>query len=632
MLSIRWKWLFNQLAGIVIMILIFSYGGLIHFIINKDSGNDHYKNEKIYLFKVKETYHHELTSGRYLAEFYHAIKKYEYISDTYVYFNIPLVKLKKGDIIISNSTPFRIDRSRNTSKINSDINNDVRKVLFSCIISDTTSFKHVGYDNDVIDDHIRGAQSWIINTLQNALKDKKNYGLAEAILIGYRNDLDRAILGSYVNTGVVHVIAISGLHIGLIFMIFSMIIKTLSGSKHGKWASLFITIPAIWWFTMLTGSSASVVRSAIMISYNILANLIGKKPKPMNSLLAAAFIQLIYNPNITADLGFQLSYMAVGSILIFNPLFTKLFYVKNQILKEGWSMVSITVSAQVLTTPISIYHFHQFPMLFLITNLVAVPLSSLVLLLEILLCVLKLISFDTVRLSKIINLIIDIMNGYIYKIEGIPFAVVTDLFIGIITVALLYLLILFCRYWIQFPSRKGIIMILSLITIISVYHNFQKISTYKKRIIVLNIPRQTCFILQNGNQAVLIANEKLISNNRKINWIKTQLKNQYWLDNIELKSIPNTSLMISLDNLTHELADRKRKFLMITGNPYLELEKLSNLFDSSTLLIADASNKLWKIQQWETEADKLLLRFHSVVKNGPFVVESPNILFSTKKY
>lgn len=614
------------------MILLFSYGGLVHFITNQGSGNDHFNNEKIYLFKVKEIYHNELAGGRYLAEFYHARKKYEYISDTYIYFNVSLIKLKKGDIIISNATPLSIKRSRNTSKINLDINNDVRKILFSCTISDTMSFKHVGYDNDVIDDYINVAQSWIINTLQNTLKDKKYYGLAEAILIGYRNDLDRSILESYINTGVVHVIAISGLHIGLIFMIFSVIIKMLAGSKHEKWASIFITLPAIWWFTLLTGSSASVVRSAIMISYNILANLIGKKPKPMNSLLAAAFIQLIYNPNITADLGFQLSYMAVGSILIFNPLFTKLLYVKNQILKEGWSMVSITISAQVLTTPISVYHFHQFPMLFLITNLVAVPLSSLVLLLEILLCVLKLISFDTVRLSKIINLIIEIMNSYIYKIEGIPFAVASDLYIGMKTVVLLYLLILCSWYWIQFPSRKGVIMILSLFTITSLYQNFQKISSYKRRIVVLNIPRQTCFILQNGNQGLLIANEKLTSNNRKINWIKTQLKNQYWLDNIEIKSIPNTSLIIILDNLPHELDDRKRKFVMITGNPNLKLENLSDLVDSSTLLIADPSNKLWKIQQWETEADRLLLRFHSVVKNGPFVFESPNTLFSTKKY
>jgi competence protein ComEC len=297
----------------------------------------------------------------------------------------------------------------------------------------------IGKEQNVLNQNIKQMQEWIIKTLTISLNDKEKSGLAQAILIGYRANLDNSLLVSYTNTGVVHVIAISGLHVGLIFSIISLLIKKIVGPRIGKFVSLFTALPIIWWFSILTGSSASVVRSALMSTISIIGNAFEKKPSTLNSLLASGFIQIIDDPNVILDLGFQLSYAAVASILIFNPLLNKIVYVKNPLVKVCLDMIFVTLSAQILTTPITIYYFHQFPVLFLLTNIIAVPLSSIILLAELILCLLKIFEFGIKPIAFCINFLIGGMNEYIRKIEAVPFSMVDQVYIGLITFLMMYI-------------------------------------------------------------------------------------------------------------------------------------------------------------------------------------------------
>jgi hypothetical protein len=140
-------------------------------------------------------------------------------------------------------------------------------------------------------------------------------------------------------------------------------------------------------------------------------------------------------------------------------------------------------------------------------------------------------------------------------------------------------------------------------------------------------------MIEHGQYALLIANKELLENHPSITALKKQLTNTYWIEKFEFLSIPKTPSIITI-NSSSFLTDKKgniKSILLITGNPRFELKEYSDQADSSSLFVADASNKLWKIQQWETEADKLLLRFHGVAENGPIILESQNCMFPALK-
>jgi competence protein ComEC len=278
----------------------------------------------------------------------------------------------------------------------------------------------------------------IITILRTYIKGEKEAGLAEALLIGYKNDLDKKLVQSYTNTRVVHVIAISGLHVGLIYSILLMLLVPLTAHRYARWMRPFLLLAGLWIFSLLAGGAPSVVRSTVMFSGIVLGKTLRKGNSIYNSLAASAFLLLCYNPLWLWEVGFQLSYLAVLSIVMFmNPIYN-LLYVQNKMLDPLWRMAAVTLSAQILTTPVCLYYFHQFPNLFLITNIVAVPLSSLILAGELLLCGLAFFPAAAAFTGQILEWLIRCLNSFITYMEKMPFALSTGLGISIYQVIILY--------------------------------------------------------------------------------------------------------------------------------------------------------------------------------------------------
>ena len=631
-LKLRWK--ISLVQGIGILLMIFSFGGVAHSFKANESVSVFDRTEKVYLLKVIGKYKKTNGGKRYLAEIYYKKEPYQYLSKCYIYTKDSLNIFKDGDLIISNCKLEKIKNTSNPGSYDFQKKSATNGIFMKLFIDNSNEFSLIGYHDNKLIKLINKNQEWIVETLKHSLKNRENSGLAEAILIGYREDLDPSLLESYTNTGVVHVIAISGLHVGLIFSIISMMINLIAGHRRGKWISLFITLPLIWWFTILTGSTPSVMRSALMSTFIIIGNASEKKSFAMNSLMAAAFIQMFYNPNIVCDLGFQLSYTAVGSILIFNPLISKFIYLSNKLIKISWELLSVTLAAQLLTTPISIFHFHQFPLLFLFTNLVAVPLSSIILIAEIFLCITNSLTLKTDLFSIPINFLIDTMNGYIRKIETVPFSVINELFIGIPTLLVIYSILIAIFFLIRNKKPINILYLMITIGLTSIIHSSHKtLKSFERRITILNLYQETFVMIQYGQNAMIVVNKKLLENHHLLSTLKKQLVNKYWIKNVEIMSIPEIPCMIKINSSefpTYNIKNIKH-IVLIIGTPNIKLKEYSIPGDSSTLFVADASNKLWKIQEWETEADKLLLRFHAVPEKGPLILESQRSMFSVLK-
>jgi len=315
---------------------------------------------------------------------------------------------------------------------------------------------------------IYAARDKVIPVLKRWIPGGKEAGLAEAMLIGYKEDLDRHLTRSYSDTGVVHIIAISGMHLALIGWLLTMIFKPLGRRKYFSYARPVIIIACLWCFSLVAGASPSVLRAAIMFTCIGIGNLLERKSGIYNSLAASAFLLLCYNPFWLWDVGFQLSYVAVLSLAIFVKPIYDLLKIQNKVLDHAWKLCAVTLAAQILTIPLCIYHFHQFPGLFLIANLVVVPLSGIILLGEILLCGVCFIPPLANFIGLLLTSSIHWMNSFVESLDQIPFATLHDLHLNILQTGFLYLFIVFASFYLLYKQNRFMIHALTSLAVIFV--------------------------------------------------------------------------------------------------------------------------------------------------------------------
>lgn len=291
------------------------------------------------------------------------------------------------------------------------------------------------------------AREWVLRILKQSIPGEKEAGVAEALLIGYRNDLDQDLVQAYSHTGVVHIIAISGLHLGMIYGLMLALLKPFRKTKWIRWVKPGLILTVLWVFCLLTGAAASILRSAVMFTFIIAGESLGRKTQVYNTLAASAFCLLAYRPWFLWDAGFQLSYTAVLGILLFMKPLYRLIYCPNKLLNGIWQLNAITLSAQVFTLPLVLYYFHQFPNLFLFTNFIAVPLSGIILYGELLLLMAQGIPAVGVYTGKAVSFSIQLMNGLIERTDRLPFSVTAHIHISLPATCMLYLCIIFMTAW-----------------------------------------------------------------------------------------------------------------------------------------------------------------------------------------
>jgi competence protein ComEC len=302
-----------------------------------------------------------------------------------------------------------------------------------------------GKNSDPVNKFLFKMQQWVIAVLKKNIRGDKECGLAEALLIGYKNDLDKNLIQSYSNTGVVHVVAISGLHLGLIYTILNMICRPFKR----KFLRPIIILTGLWMFSLLAGGSPSVLRSAIMFSTMVIGETVSRKSSVLNNLAVSAFFLLCYDPYWLWDLGFILSYGALLSIVMFMKPVYEIYISENKIIDHIWKLNAVTISAQVLTLPVLIYYFNQFPNLFIITNFLAIPLSGIILTGEIVLCAVYFIEPIAMLCGKLLTLTIRLMNEIVEYIDGLPFSSTRNIHINFMQVVLLYVFIGFAASWLM---------------------------------------------------------------------------------------------------------------------------------------------------------------------------------------
>lgn len=479
------------------------------------------------------------------------------------------------------------------------------------------------------------AKTKILLALQtNITNGKDELGIAEALLIGYTNDLDKDLVQAYSNTGVVHIIAISGMHLGLIYGLLIWVFARMPLVKKSKATQAILILTCLWLFSLLTGGSASVIRSAVMFSFITMGRMFFKEAPIYNSLAASAFVMLCVNPYYLWDVGFQLSYLAVVGIVAFQKPIYNLFYFKNKIIDGVWKAAALTTAAQSLTFPVCIYYFHQFPVLFLFANLIAVPLSTGILYASIFLIAFAWMPGLAAFTGKIIGWALWGMNQFIAWTNKIPFATWDKIPANIFTTWLLYAAVIFTAVWLIEKNKKALwYALVCSAAFVSAHAVINWQIKNQQKLIVYNVPQKQAIDFIQGNQYCFIGDSVLLEDGLLQNFhlkpgrIALQLtKRVEQMDAVFDKngfySFANKKIAVIDDNISFEPVENKINvdYIVISKNPKVYIPQLVKTFNCSKFIF-DASNSLWKIEKWKQDCGKLHLQYHSIPEQGAFVAD-----------
>jgi competence protein ComEC len=566
------------------------------------------------LLKIEEPRKESIDGARYIATIYEKDKS-EFIKrgKTDLFIKTKIL-LEKGDVILTRQQPSIIKKNHNPGAFDYYSFSVMNGIFYSTTIFHEDMHLYMGRFRGTLDELVFQVRNNILSTIRKYIISGDRLGIAEAMLIGYKSDLTPSLNSTYSNAGVSHVIAISGMHLGLIYLIIHQIFAYFFRKRSLHMIAIMITLPLLWLFSMVTGSSASVVRSAIMYSFIIVGDAISKKSNPLNSLLGAGFMMNVICPNILNDLGFQLSFAAVLSIILFYQPIRNTVYTKNKLLQMGWNFVALSIAAQIITIPLVIFHFQKFSTYSLLNNIVIVPLSSTVLVLEIILCLCPVSIISSKILAPLINLIIGWMNAFASTMNKVPFSILGfpslewyELLIW--SICLISLLI-----YLKYDHGYGA-LITTLVSIwFILFLNLSLRYELKKRhqIVLLNLKNEGSIIHQHGTEAkVYVYGNTNMSNKSFLESIKNALK-KLGVEKSSFSKLPDQPLFIE---------QKKAGRAILINTSMLDIRLNKDLFKRNTYWILDGSTKLWKIREWRKQAQNLHLRFLHTAETGPIFID-----------
>jgi competence protein ComEC len=640
--SVRYK--LGQLQAIILHLLIVCFGILLTWQNDLRHTSDwfgqYYQNSDYLVVRINEPLIEKAKS--YKADCYvEAVIKNDTVIGSkgkiLLYFSKDSLMpgLQYGDKILINKKLQPIKNSGNPGAFNYQRYAAFQSIYHNVFLKDKDWVKLKDKNINWFRQFIFSSRTQILSILQkNIPSGKDELGIAEALLIGYTNDLDKDLVQAYSNTGVVHIIAISGMHLGLIYVMLVWLFAKIPGINKSKVLQVVLILSCLWLFSLLTGGAASVLRSAVMFTFITIGKSFAKRSSIYNSLAASAFVMLCYNPYFLWDVGFQLSYLAVIGIIIFQRPIYNWFYIKNNWVDKIWELMAISLAAQVLTFPICIYYFHQFPNLFLITNIIAVPLSSLILFAEIGLIAIAWIFFAGVYLGKLIGWLVFAMNKIILWVSYLPFAVWDQIPATALTTWLLYAVVFGLSIWLLNKSKAAFgiaIYALLAFTAVHSYHNWQV--QKQQKLIVYNVQQHQAIDFVKGNRyqflgdSIMLVDGVLQNFHLKPGRIFLQLKNK--VDSIP--SLFHRKGFYYFGGKKVFIIDKPIQFgpvlqkisvdiIIISKSPKLYIAQLASVFNCGQYVF-DASNSLWKIDKWQKDCEELHLRSYSVPEKGAFVAD-----------
>lgn len=284
------------------------------------------------------------------------------------------IAFNQNDFILVASRFTNITNKNNPGEFNAVNFWKSKGVFKTCFLTDVDICLLQKNNENWIDKQLINIRNHLGNLLEKELNGK-NLAIAKALILGDKSYLDQETRNSFGATGAMHVLAVSGMHIGIISQLLLFIFQFFSQFIQRK-SAVFSIVLLLWIYALLTGFSPSVVRAVFMFSVLMLAQEMGENFSAINTLFFTAFILALINPMVLYDIGFQLSYLAMlGIFTLYKPI-AAWYSTKNKLINYFWQGSAVGFAAQAMTVPLTLYYFHQFPNYFALTNLGIMAIST----------------------------------------------------------------------------------------------------------------------------------------------------------------------------------------------------------------------------------------------------------------
>ncbi len=469
----------------------------------------------------------------------------------------------------------------------------------------------------------------IRNSIQTSLKEegfsKDEYGVINALLLGQRQELSRELSNDYSRAGAIHILAVSGLHVGIILLLLSMFFKPVESLKYGKIIKLILILLCLWFFAILAGMSASVVRAVTMFSAVAIGLSLQRKNSVEFSLVFSMFVLLLIQPMFLFDVGFQLSYLAVFGIVTIQPKLYELWSPKFWLLNKAWQLTTVSVAAQLAVLPVSLYYFHQFPGLFLLSNLVIVPFLGMILIGGVLIIVLSLCSILPDFLVMVYGSFISYMNSFVRFISQQETFLFSDISFSLGMLLSSYLMIVMGFRFFEKRRVQRLIGVLGAVLIFQGVILYEKHATsQEKELIVFHKRQSSMMILRQGNDVQLY--HSLDSAKRKNNYV---LKSYLIGENLSVEK--ENSLInyleykeediLLIDSLgIYTIEGVTSPIVILQNSPRINLKRLINELEPKQI-VADGSNYRSYVTRWEKTCMKTKTPFWFTGQNGAYILK-----------
>jgi competence protein ComEC len=532
-------------------------------------------------------------------------------------------KLNVDDVLISKA-PFKdLIPPLNPHQFNYKSYLKKKHIYHQLFVANTSLLKAESKDNTIF-----GLASALRTHINSKLKQfnfkPDELAIINALLLGQRQDISKEIYNSYTKAGAIHILAVSGLHVGIILLLLNFVFKPIEYVKRGKVYKTIILLLILWSFAIIAGLSASVVRAVSMFAIVAIALNLNRPTNVFNTLAISMFFLLLFKPTFLFDVGFQLSYLAVFAIVIIQPMLYNIWRPKHFLFKFLWGIFTVTIAAQFGIIPVSLFYFHQFPGLFFISNLIIIPFLGTILGFGIIIIGLSLLNILPEFLAAIYGSIIGLMNTFVGWVSNQESFLFKNISFNIEQVFISYLLLILIIHFIKQKTYKSVIYVLVAILLSQCYFIYDSYKSKSKAFVVFHKSRYSIIGYKSKNQLSLYhnLNDSVLSNDKVItNYKVGEHITEINQDTIQSVYITNSKKVLVIDSLgVYNIKSFIPDIILLRNSPKLNLKRLIDSLQPK-LIISDGSNYKSYQERWGKTCKAQKIPFHQTSKKGAFIYQ-----------
>ncbi|RYD75461.1 MAG: ComEC family competence protein, partial [Sphingobacteriales bacterium] len=495
-------------------------------------------------------------------------------------------------------------------------------------------------------EHIYVLKKKLLANIDFYISGKDERGIAKALLLGDETDILPQITANYAGTGTLHVLSVSGLHVGLIFMVLNFLLRHIMHTKTGRFTRVVVLLFGLMFYGFLTGLSPSVLRSVTTFCFVVIGMNFRSITNIYNSIAFSALALLVYDPFLLMQLGFQLSYLAVIGIIWLHPHISKFWQPENRKLAWVRDVLAMSVAAQLATFPLGLYYFNQFPTYFLLSNLIVIPWATVVLFGGVIFLVISVLPFPEFFISfcgEVLRWLIFGLNKTVEWLSALPFAQWEGTYISIfesllICAGMAFLIFAFIHKQ-KYLYHAGLVVFVLFFSFRSV-KKFQTLP--ENRLTIHAIPKTSVISIKQKDHLYLLGDSAFINNpdqlkfhiNRfayskfvpkpYINPVKNalgfetgnfyfdapfgQFKDQQFLWLKSRNDLPSSSF--------HH---KKFSFIILSKNIKMRMAELKEKLDFDKVIFT-ADNSFYRTASWEKECKDLGIACVNLQKDFSFAI------------